>query len=103
MSEGLAEIRVGFRNVPSRSHIENSGHSHGAIHKEAAGFIPRAVPFSLKQIIDQAARIRQVPAKVSDAGADRFHHHKPINPAGGLDHIGHQRHIEIPHQAVEGL
>src|ERR1019366_6247067 len=94
-------IRVRFRNLPFAGHIPEPGHPDGGVANEPVGFITRTIPFSLKQVVDEPSRVSQVPAEISYSSADRFHDHKPINPAGWLDYGSHHRLVEAPHHPIE--
>ena len=101
LAERLAKIRVRFRNLPFGRHVQEPGHADGGIANKPVGFIAGPAPLSLEQIVDQPSGISEVLAKISDAGADRFHDDKPINPAGRLDDVGHQPLVEGPHHPIE--
>jgi len=51
-----------FHLVPRRE----SGGSYGGVANKPVGFIPRAVPFSLEQVVDQSSGISEVPANISE-------------------------------------
>ena len=101
LAEGLAEIRVRLRDFPFRAHIEQAQHAHGAVAQEARGLIMGALPFFLEQVVDQPARVSEVPAEIADAGPHRFHDEEPVDPARRLDDPDHEALVKTPHHPVE--
>ena len=46
-AERLAKVRLGFGNVPARSHVEDAGNANRGIAGKAIGFIAGTIPFFL--------------------------------------------------------
>jgi hypothetical protein len=80
---------------------QKSGSAEDRIEKKPVGFISRAGPFSLKQVVNQSSRISDVPAEISDPGPDRLNDDESIASGGGLDHASHESAVEGPNDTIE--